>query len=485
DFENLDGGDLTEIGEKGINLSGGQKQRISLARACYSPASIVLLDDPLSAVDAPTARFLLHKCILGVLKGRTVILVSHATHLVVPFADYIVSMKNGEIVNQGAPIQLVQNPEDESLFGLDLTRDEFEDIEESEVSVITAAGNGTTLVEDEEKATGAVEFEVYLAYFRATGGIYMFMIFMVAFLFYVSLKIFNDWWLKNWTDNNASAAEVYQLQGLSVPSTVLDFSSPSLSISQVGALNNTSDSVYFISIYALIGFCIVLASDLESAVTYVGAYWASQKLHTKLLNTILNAPMRFFETTPIGRILNRFSKDLDYIDSAVMDMLHYFLDRVFNTIIIIIVVGTIAPVFLLAIPPISVAFIYVAQKYLKTSRELKRLESTTISPTYAQFSETLTGTCTIRAYGAEERFSEMIRKKVDDNHKPYYFVWAANRWLCLRTDLMSAVIIFAAGLAVVFSDIPAGWAALCITYALDFSRSLLLVVRLQAEVEMK
>ncbi|KAJ3273228.1 hypothetical protein HDV01_004730, partial [Terramyces sp. JEL0728] len=155
DFENLDGGDLTEIGEKGINLSGGQKQRISLARACYSPASIVLLDDPLSAVDAPTARFLLHKCILGVLKGRTVILVSHATHLVVPFADYIVSMKNGEIVNQGAPIQLVQNPEDESLFGLDLTRDEFEDIEESEVSVITAAGNGTTLVEDEEKATGA------------------------------------------------------------------------------------------------------------------------------------------------------------------------------------------------------------------------------------------------------------------------------------------------------------------------------------------
>ncbi|KAJ3250674.1 hypothetical protein HK103_003279, partial [Boothiomyces macroporosus] len=89
DFENLDGGDLTEIGEKGINLSGGQKQRISLARACYSPASIVLLDDPLSAVDAPTARYLLHKCILGVLKGRTVVLVSHATHLVVPFADYI------------------------------------------------------------------------------------------------------------------------------------------------------------------------------------------------------------------------------------------------------------------------------------------------------------------------------------------------------------------------------------------------------------
>ncbi|KAJ3322266.1 hypothetical protein HDV06_003159, partial [Boothiomyces sp. JEL0866] len=484
DFENLDGGDLTEIGEKGINLSGGQKQRISLARACYSPASIVLLDDPLSAVDAPTARYLLHKCILGVLKGRTVILVSHATHLVVPFADYIVSMKNGEIVNQGAPIQLVQNPEDESLFGLDLTRDEFEDVEESKVSVITAAGNGTTLVEDEEKATGAVSWSVYRMYFKATGGIQMFLVFVIAFLFYVSLKVFNDWWLKYWTDSNATAPSLVSDQYRPLSPSILEYSSISWNVNQVGAIQRSTDSFYFISIYAMIGLFVVLASDLESIVTYIGAYWASQKLHSQLLNSILGAPMRFFETTPIGRILNRFSKDLDYIDSAVMDMLHFYLDRVFNTIIIIIVVGSIAPVFLIAIPPISLAFIYVTQRYLSSSRELKRLESVSTSPTYAQFSETLAGTSTIRAYAAEERFSAMIRKRVDDNHQPYYHVWSANRWLCIRTDMMSTLIVFSAGLAVVFSDIPAGWAAVCITYALDFSRSLLLCVRLQAEVEM-
>ncbi|KAJ3251482.1 hypothetical protein HK103_002386 [Boothiomyces macroporosus] len=442
------------VTENGGNFSQGQRQLLCLARSLIQRNKVIFLDEATASVDNETDAKI-QTTIRSEFADSTIICIAHRLRTVIDY-DKVLVLDKGQVL----------------------------EIEESEVSVITAAGNGTTLVEDEEKATGAVEFDIYYAYFKATGGTKMFVVFLAAFLFYVGLKVFNDWWLKHWTDSNLCHTDMNTIQKLVYSTDILTFQTAYTIPDQMQSLDTSNDAIYFISIYALIGISVVLASDLESIVTYIGAYKASLSLHSKLLHRVLQAPLRFFETTPVGRILNRFSKDLDFIDSAVMDMLHFFLDRLFNTIIIIIVVGTISPAFLLAIPPIAVAFVLITQKYLRTSRELKRLESVTTSPTYAQFSETLNGTSTIRAYGAEERFSSMIRKKVDDNHKPYYHVWAANRWLCLRTDMMSTFIILAAGLAVVLSDIPAGWAAMCITYALEFSRSLLLCVRLQAEVEM-
>ncbi len=192
DFENLDGGDLTEIGEKGINVSGGQKQRISLARACYSRASTVFLDDPLSAVDAPTARFLLYNAILELLKGRTIILVSHATHLVLPYANWVVSIKNGEVAFQGTAIQAVQE-QTESVFEMNLTKEEYEGEDDglqtsAKVAVTAAAGTGTTLVEEEGRSTGAVKLSIYGLYCNAAGGLSFFIVVFVGFFLSVSSR---------------------------------------------------------------------------------------------------------------------------------------------------------------------------------------------------------------------------------------------------------------------------------------------------------
>jgi ABC-type multidrug transport system fused ATPase/permease subunit len=244
------------------------------------------------------------------------------------------------------------------------------------------------------------------------------------------------------------------------------------------------EAIFYIGIYALFGLGVMVASSIQTLIILVGSWLASQKLHTKLLNAVLYSPLRFFEVTPVGRILNRFSKDIESIDSYVMEACQHFVGQIIQGITIISIIGSVAPSFLFVIPFLSVIYGYIAHIYLTSSRELKRFESTTRSPLYAQFSETLSGVSTIRAYGAETRFSKLNLSKIDENHKPFFYMWTANRWLCVRTDLISSFVVFCAGVAVVFGNVPAGWAALTITYSLDFTNALLWAVRMHAEMEM-
>jgi len=508
DFENLEGGDLTEIGEKGINVSGGQKQRISLARACYSRSAVVLLDDPLSAVDAPTARFLLHRCVLGILKGRTVLLVSHATNLVIPFADYVISMKKGEIFNQGTPKEVIRNPLDENLFGINLSRDIFEQEYDDgkDIPVAAVAGDETRLVKDEESAVGSVNFDIYKTYFNATGGLPYVLVFWATFIIVTLFTVGNDWWLKVWTDHNLEFFGPKQsLQSIFsthlpenstpvlLPSSwgtawykYVPFTSPEINqgVSTLEAGVQDPDTMFYLGVYALFGFGIVFAGALEDLWILLGAVWAGRKMHNNLLHSVLYSPLRFFETTPIGRVLNRFSKDVENIDNNVIAYIQFYAQSCIRALTVVAVIGFISPMFLVFAPFVGVFYIYVAKLYLTTSRELKRLDSVTRSPIYSQFSETLTGVGTVRAYSSEIRFQSRNRERVDSNHKPFFYMWAANRWLCLRTDITSAGVVLVAGFMVVFGGVPAGWAAITITYSLDFTDALLWTVRSHAEMEM-
>ncbi|KAH6566012.1 hypothetical protein BASA60_009663 [Batrachochytrium salamandrivorans] len=556
DFENLEGGDLTEIGEKGINMSGGQKQRIALARACYSPASFVLLDDPLSAVDAPTARHLLKRCIMDAMRGRTIVLVSHAVSLVLPHADFAVIVKNGEVLYQGLPTDLVKNADAEGIFGLDLTPTSFNEESEEEslanaqtdIAAVTtvlnasAESNGKRLVEDEDKATGSVRMEVYVSYFKAAGGWPYILLFLVSFLLVSGATLANDWWLKSWTDHSSAAAPSthvntarssmdtltsssmadndlgfaeMQLSAKFVmmsfqsawtatqapqeddafaiipsssttgqPFMFTTFSNDTVTEPEASPALSQSDALFYVGIYALFGLGVMLANNIQLIIILWGSFVASRRMHDTLLETIMGAPLRFFEITPIGRILNRFSKDIENIDSSVMESIEFFFAKIVSGATIVCVIGTITPPFLVIVLPVVLLYLYVSRMYLNTSRELKRLESVSRSPIYAQFSETLNGVSTIRAYGAEERFSTNNSAKVDLNHRSFFFIWAANRWLCLRTELISAFVVLFAGLAVIFGGISAGWAALTITYALDFTNALLWTVRMHAEMEM-
>jgi ABC-type multidrug transport system fused ATPase/permease subunit len=469
DIQNLQGGDLTEIGERGVNLSGGQKQRISLARACYSRAAVVLLDDPLSAVDAPTARFLLHKCILGLLNGRTVILVSHATSLVLPFADHVVVMEYGEIKAQGLPDKV-------DLNGICLEKDEFVDDEVDHSIFCDHVGQlGTILIEDEERTTGSVKNSVYYNYFRASGGCFYFIMYISTFFIQFGMTFAKDFWLKIWTQHNMETGML--------PITIEFLKAVSVFYSSL-VPNDDHDSVYYIGIYALIGVVIIIWSNIQKGIYFYGTLKASRKLHSDLIKSILYSPVRFFETTPIGRILNRFSKDIETADNSVLYSITAFIFQFFLGFKIISVILIVSPIILLFVPIVTILYKRIANMYLSTSRELNRIESSSRSPIYSHFSESLNGVATIRAYGAEQRFEDFNAIKIDDNHKPFHFVWVANRWLCIRAELLSIFVVLFAGLAIVFSDIGPGMSALILTYSFEFTDALVWAARMHAEMSM-
>ncbi|RKP02430.1 hypothetical protein CXG81DRAFT_10769 [Caulochytrium protostelioides] len=509
DLETLEGGDLTEIGEKGVNVSGGQKQRISLARAAYSRARIVIMDDPLSAVDAPTARHLFRECIQGVLAGRTRILVSHAVSLVLPPADTAIVLKHGRIVASGPPSALVADPiADARLHEASSAAAAAAKPKSTATSQPSPPQQGTTLVTSEERATGSVKLSVYGTYFRAAGGRLWLTLFILGLWAIYFATFANDWWLKNWTDHVARGdiAPSMSASALGAPlRPAMTAGSPALApfLSAAWAAmasagdNNVSPSPpheeptydghtvqWYILIYGAFGLSVILIQSIETLVWLYGSLVASKRLHRELLQRVLGAPMRFFEITPIGRILNRFSKDIETIDNTVMDAIDHFAAMVLKTITVIVVITWVNPPFILAAAPVMVFAYLIAQMYLNTSRELKRLESVSRSPIYSQFSETLAGITTIRAYNASARFAATNARQIDVNHRSYFYNWTANRWLCLRTDIVAAMVVFCAGVAVVNNGIGPGWAGLMLSYALDFTDSLLWIVRMHAEMEM-
>ncbi|RKO91071.1 P-loop containing nucleoside triphosphate hydrolase protein, partial [Blyttiomyces helicus] len=536
DLETLEGGDLTEIGEKGVNLSGGQKARISLARAAYSHAPILLLDDPLSAVDAPTAKHLLHHCLLGAMKNRTIIVVSHAVGLVLPHADFTVVLKAGRVAAQGTPAEVIRNPAAEAIFGLELAASEKSELDATETAAAALQGTGTKLVDEEQKATGSVTWSVYWTFFAAAGGALFLTIFLFTFGIANIFSLIDNIWVQNWTDRAQGAAPeivngtiaaftavgprspiAFSLWGF-VDSAAVAISGQASSgffasvrpvlaaftatapVSVRAALtiqseNGTiedepasgidrADMVLFLAVYGAISLSFTFATTAQLVFMIYSCIKAGTTMHYNLLKSVLGAPMRFFEVTPIGRILNRFTKDTASIDTAVMFTVQSFLTQVFKIVFILGLIAFKAPIFIVGAIPLIVIYCLVANVYLLTSRDLKRLESVSRSPLFSQFSETLSGVETVRAYGAQGRLTSEIYEKIDLNHRAYFLMWAANRWLCVRTDMMGALITLGAGLIVVSGSLTPGMTGLILVYALEFADRLLWTIRTHAEMEM-
>ncbi|KAJ3186178.1 hypothetical protein HDU85_007618 [Gaertneriomyces sp. JEL0708] len=573
DLETLEGGDMTEIGEKGVNVSGGQKARISLARAAYSHAEYVLMDDVLSAVDAPTARHIFDECILGLLAGRTRILVTHAVHLCIPRADHVVLMRAGTVLSQGPPAEVVgagagkidlgrvipettatianewhslttlqenlgEDPDgghngnmmtpkewlslnsdvDGSTgpfvgpktasggvkLNVDDDTDDSSPLSEYSVDVETDDGisveadkgptNSTAppakravlrLTEDEARAVGSVKAEVYWVYVSAAGGVLFLVFLMLTFLGVQASIIGQDTWLKHWAGAYRKIAQTVQTVSGYTIALVPETKRNSPSVPNEGPVNVD----FYLEIYALIGSNTLLLLFLRILVVLRGSLRASRHLHNAMLEKLLHAPMRFYDTTPLGRILNRFSRDMQSVDQEVSSWSGDFLSNVVAACAVIGVIAVVTPVFLIGVLPIALLYLNIARLYVRTSRELKRLESVTRSPIFSHFSETITGASTIRAYGAETKFMAENHSRVDTNHRAFFYLWVANRWLGVRVDFVGAMVSFAAAVAILATvhwghGMDPGAAGLSLSYALTFTDALLWVVRMHALMEM-
>eukprot|EP00026_Physarum_polycephalum_P000563 Phypoly_transcript_00564.p1 GENE.Phypoly_transcript_00564~~Phypoly_transcript_00564.p1 ORF type:complete len:1454 (+),score=273.03 Phypoly_transcript_00564:76-4437(+) len=455
----LPSGDLTEIGERGINLSGGQKARVSLARAVYQDADIYLLDSPLAAVDAHVGKSIFEHCIMGELRSKTRILVTHQLDLL-SSADQILVIKDGNVVDHGDYNTLMN------------TSVEFARLIKTHVDVPEEApqengkkkkkekGNGGAsevrgerkIMTKEHQEEGGVNRKIYSTYFKASGGVGMFVILLFCFAFDTTGRVLGDWWLSYWSD-----------QG------------------EAGEKRNT----FYLSVYlSALSFSILFVM-VKTVLVARGALKAAKTLHDVMLVHVLHAPMSFFDTTPLGRILNRFSKDQNAIDESLSQSMLTMLNQTFLAIGVFITIALVSPLFISLLLPIVYFFLFAQSYYLRTSRELQRLDSITKSPVFAQFSETLTGLSTIRSTKSGPRFIAENNQKIDANTRMMHNIQAVNRWLAIRMEMLCAVIVSLSSFFAVLErgQVDPGTAGLSIAYSLTLTQTLNQLVRQSTEVE--
>ncbi|XP_061509611.1 multidrug resistance-associated protein 1 isoform X9 [Anopheles gambiae] len=511
DIEMLPGGDMTEIGEKGINLSGGQKQRVSLARAVYNDADVYFLDDPLSAVDSHVGKHIFEQVIgpSGLLAKKTRVLVTHGiTYL--PNTDKIFVLREGEISESGTYQELMDKKGAFAEFliqHLQEVSEEEEDLDEIKQQLENSVGgeellnqlkrsnskrsrsestsetgsvkdisrqNSTTdsntslrrrtsekapevaktkLIETEKSETGSVKWEVYKHYLKSI-GLTLSVATVILNMIFQGFSIGSNLWLSRWSTDDTAG-------------------------------NDTSRRDMYLGVYGAFGAGQVMASFACSLSFALGALAAAREMHVLLLRYVLHWPMELFDTTPLGRVLNRFSKDVDVLDNTLPQVLRSCLMMLFVVVATLVVISISTPIFAAVIVPIGILYYAVQRFYVATSRQLKRLESVSRSPIYSHFGETIQGVQTIRAYSVQDRFILESDEKVDGNQLCYCPSIIANRWLAVRLEMVgNLIILFAALFAVLGREtMNAGLVGLSVSYALQITQTLNWLVRMTSDVE--
>ncbi|KAJ3370291.1 hypothetical protein HDU91_006344, partial [Kappamyces sp. JEL0680] len=337
----------------------------------------------------------------------------------------------------------------------------------------------------EGKATGTVKARTYWTYILACGG-YGFIALVLSGLIWTNFSDYlQSWWIEKWTDELNDKVQVLTNNlTLHTPLfTQLFVHIPKIDKESMTALAQTDNALFYVSIFGLISSFYVAAGLFVFSVNFLSSIRASRSMHERLVHAILGSPMRFFETTPVGRIINRFSKDLQDID-ATLAWTFYDLNKVlFGSVFKVLLVSIVTPPFIFSLVLVFV-FWGIARYFLATARELKRLESVSNSPIYALFGEVLNGVSTIRAFGAETQFIESVVDKVDGNHRAAFYQFCVNRWLSIQTGLLSVSIVFVAGVSVIISGLSAGWAGLAFGFATQITQMIKQAIQSYSYVEM-
>ncbi|KAJ7751195.1 P-loop containing nucleoside triphosphate hydrolase protein [Mycena maculata] len=483
DLEVFDAGDMTEIGERGVTLSGGQKARIALARALYSQAKCILLDDPLAAVDMHTAQHIVANCLSGSFaRDRTIILVTHHISLCVSIAHYLVELGEGHVLRQGTIasfeesgiLQKVVETEDHGYHDQEdeevvLSADNEADLDAEPVKRARSDGK---LIEAEARAEGRVSWRTYLTYIRAA-GVFSWVLTLALMLLIRFINIGNQVFLASWGEayqRDYTASYFVTLYSLRLPWDTLP--SPNIDVKP------------WLMIYLYISLLGAFSVLFYIALGYYASLQASRSLFLSLLRRLTRAPARFFDVTPIGRILNRFTTDINTIDGALQNSARQCLSGILNFVasfsVILVVVPTFAPFALF----IAWLYIRLAPSFVRASRDLRRLESISLSPAFAGFDELLRGITHVRAFGMERRYQNGFYKKVDKFQSFDHVYWLVSGWLRWRYDCLGSVVVFATTIFALWMGVTDGSAAIVIVQAGIFAEASRQLVRVAAQLEL-
>ncbi|CAA3016437.1 ABC transporter C family member 10-like [Olea europaea subsp. europaea] len=461
DLQLLPYGDLTEIGERGVNLSGGQKQRIQLARALYQDAQIYLLDDPFSAVDAHTATSLFKGYVMEALAGKTVLLVTHQVDFL-PAFDSVLLMADGEILHAAPYPQLLATSQEfrdlvnahketagsERLSGLTSSKGQetSREIHKTFSDKKPKAAGGDQLIKLEERDVGDTGFKPYILYLNQNKGFLFFSVAALSHLIFVIGQILqNSWMAANVDDPNVSTLKL-------------------------------------IVVYLLIGITSTLFLLSRSLCTVVLGMQSSKSLFSQLLSSLFRAPMSFYDSTPLGRILSRVSVDLSIVDLDVPFNLIFTLGSTTNAYANLAVLAVVTwQVLFVSIPMVFLA-IRLQRYYFSSAKELMRINGTTKSFVANHLAESVSGAVTIRAFKEEERFFAKNLQLTDTNASPFFHYFAANEWLIQRLEILSATVLASSALCMVLlppGTFSSGFIGMALSYGLSLNMSLVFSIQNQ------
>jgi ABC-type multidrug transport system fused ATPase/permease subunit len=463
DLKHFKGGLQTEIGEKGVNLSGGQKQRVGLARATLSDHDLILLDDPLSAVDHNTERMLCHRLLFGKWKDKTRIVVTHRLTHLAEF-DKVIFLVNGEIEASGKFEDLLTHSqrfrefysEHESSHQSSVTLDDA--LIEKKETAEARPSEFVRITEDEDREIGAVKKDIYTDYLRSLCGDnsktrpwILFLLIMGAIVVAVAPLAQKSW---------LSYYSAHQLQW---------------------------PAINAIMIYGVIGIFVLVLGLANNFFWLDRGIKAGKSMHDNMLNSVLRAPVRFFDSTPVGRIIQRFSRDVESVDVYLQWSFVSVVNCLLQVAVSVFLILALMPMMIVVIVPVLCLYYAIQKNYRSPAREAKRFDSIARSPRYSHFKETLQGLVVIRSYDKEEWFTESFYDKLAKSQRMFYSHYMLNRWFSSRIPLIGGIISMATAVGITMSAkyglITAGNAGLVTLYSLSFWAYLNWGVRVFADIE--
>ncbi|KFY69086.1 hypothetical protein V496_00545 [Pseudogymnoascus sp. VKM F-4515 (FW-2607)] len=484
-------GEETEIGAQGINLSGGQRWRLTFARALYSRAGILLLDDLFSALDAHVGRHIFEEALTGELgAGRTRILVTHHVALCRPRSKYLVELGEGTVEHAGLVAELEREGVMGEILSQNDTREEVE-IDEASTAVAsdssdldTTSGELLTrvdtkasvkkFVEEEGRETGAIKKVIYLGYLKSSGGAPFWTVAAIIFSVLEVTTLGRSWILKLWTgsdeEHTAHAMFTYTFQAPVVKGGEDEFK---------------DNLVFYLALYVSVSLLSCFLGVFKHYYIFLGSIRASKKLFEDITYTVLRTPLRWIDTVPLGRVLNRFTADFVIVDARLAYDLSFGIMDVFS-VVGIVIAGLFVSSYIFVLAFVLAAIcLHFAMRYLAGAREVKRLESNAKSPIFETFNAALAGVATIRGFDKTDVYVKRMYDLIDSHSTTTWHLWLFNRWMGLRMASVGAMFCVAVSTTILLiPSISASLGGFALAFSLEYSSAIMWALRHYASLEL-